>query len=71
MSIATRTQTLYVAGDPGIDPVNDVPEGHDFYAALQSTEHWMASEDGALLSTGESLDDYRKRLKEGRVWQAS
>ena len=70
MSSATQARTLYVAepAETGISLT------HDLVISKRSGETCLLSvtDHGPVFaSTGESLDDYRKRRKEGRAWQAS
>lgn len=63
MELATTVLRLYRAPDPTIDPVNELDDNYDLAVIRHSNEECLITEQGQLLSAGESLADWRRRRK--------
>lgn len=60
---ATTVLRLYRAPDPTIDPLDELDAEYDMAVIRQSNEECLITEQGMLLSAGESLANWQRRRK--------
>lgn len=63
MELDTTVLRLYRAPDLSIDPEDDLRTDYDLAVIRQSNEECLITEQGILLSAGESLSEWFKRRK--------
>lgn len=63
MDLVNTVVRLYRAPDPSIDPIDELDPTYDLSVIRQSNEECLITEQGQLLSAGESLADWKRRRK--------